>query len=269
MSWPAINGSQADGEEDDPDLFDYDPFEDLPEEESLMSPKVSGTETERLDAQRRKTVQVGVLQRGTSSLSSESQASLHEPDLLAVLAVLRHGDRTPKQKVKLKLQVAGCVEDPRFFLGMLIGSILGTDMALRVRTVQVGAFDLRSSEQMRRLHDLLQAVRVEECKPKDAPREASDSPVVTNASQPSLPIEPDSPENKDGTKSAPADVLRRASTPNRQGAGEKRSPLRCGTVPVAKANGCSSVAPLRRHIGRLLSWGMPSSKMRNRPTNLK
>lgn len=207
MSWPAINGSQADGEEDDPDLFDYDPFEDLPEEESLMSPKVSGTETERLDAQRRKTVQVGVLQRGTSSLSSESQASLHEPDLLAVLAVLRHGDRTPKQKVKLKLQVAGCVEDPRFFLGMLIGSILGTDMALRVRTVQVGAFDLRSSEQMRRLHDLLQAVRVEECKPKDAPREASDGPVVTNTSQPSLPIEPDSPENKDGTKSAPADVL--------------------------------------------------------------
>lgn len=84
------------------------------------------------------------------------------PELSAVLAVFRHGDRTPKQKLKLKLEVAESTEDNSFFLGMISGWILGSNPGSGVDLIRNGPsrkHELRASDQLERLYDLLHGTR--------------------------------------------------------------------------------------------------------------
>lgn len=93
--------------------------------------------------------------------TSAAPGFVGKPDLLAVLVIVRHGDRTPKQKVKLKLSAKGAVQNPQFLLGLICGWILGNDEG--VETVfpsgdgSPKGYELRASGQMQRLHSVLLA----------------------------------------------------------------------------------------------------------------
>jgi len=71
-----------------------------------------------------------------------------EEDVLCLLLVCRHGDRTPKQKAKAKIQMPS-----EYAAGWLSGWLAGADVVAKCATAAPpDAFDLRSADQMARLH---------------------------------------------------------------------------------------------------------------------
>lgn len=163
-SWHAPSSKRS---ADLSELDGEDPLAALAETEELESPQLEGQQLESHDAT-----------PGGSICKSP-------PQLLAVLAVVRHGDRTPKQKVKLKLQVSKSVGDTRFFFGMLLGWIMGiSHNAKAILGALALEFELRSASELQRLYSILQEVIGGD---KEEAKEIGDEiPESTRPANPSL-----------------------------------------------------------------------------------
>lgn len=93
-------------------------------------------------------------------------------------------------KVKLKLHVSDGVQDARFFLGLVVGWIVGAEMSVDVLlSAPSDGFELRSVEQMRRLAQVLQSVTLA--------RKEGKLPAVSSSAQPATSDDPCSPAPSD------------------------------------------------------------------------
>jgi len=67
-------------------------------------------------------------------------------DLFAVMLIARHAERTPKQKIKVKIKL-----DSQFAAGFLCGWLAGEDVPVKKGLKLITTFELRSPEQIARL----------------------------------------------------------------------------------------------------------------------
>mmetsp|Transcript_106240 Transcript_106240/g.310585 ORF Transcript_106240/g.310585 Transcript_106240/m.310585 type:complete len:963 (-) Transcript_106240:145-3033(-) len=90
---------------------------------------------------------------GHSMPSLDLDSDQLDSDLLCVLLVARHGDRTPKQKVKVKIKLA-CEFAAGWLCGWLADTTSGPPLATTPAT-----FELRKPEQLRRLMTALKQLQ--------------------------------------------------------------------------------------------------------------